>query len=132
MRVAVAGGRENADYLTGLLKKEGHRVILIQEDREYCEYLSARHDLPVVFGDPCREDVLSDAGLRGCGLLIALETNDADNLEICQMAKRLFEVKRTACLVENPGNVEIFESLGVDHVINTARIIAGFAGRERQ
>lgn len=129
MKIAVAGGRETADYLIGLLKRAGHKVAVIQEDRACCEHLSAKYDLAVTCGDPCREEVLADAGIRGCSLFLALLPEDADNLEVCQMAKRLFEVEKTACLVQNPANVEIFESLGVDHAVSPAQLLAGYAGQ---
>ena len=70
MKIAVAGGRETADYLTGLLRAAGHKVAVIQEDRAFCEHLSAKYDMSVTCGDPCREDVLADAGIRGCGLFL--------------------------------------------------------------
>lgn len=130
MRIAIVGGREVADYLTGLLKANGHRIVLVQEERERCEYLSAKYDMPVVLGDPCREEVLADAGIRGCSLLIALKAEDADNLEICQMAKRLFDVEKTACFVANPANAAVFEHLGVDRVMNIAQILASYVEQE--
>ena len=103
-------------------------MAVIQEDRAFCEHLSAKYDMSVTCGDPCREDVLADAGIRGCGLFLALLPEDADNLEVCQMAKRLFEAKKTACLVRNPANVAIFESLGVDHAVSPAGLLAAYAG----
>ena len=82
MKIAGAGGRETADYLTGLLREAGHKVAVIQEDRAFCEHLSAKYDMSVTCGDPCREDVLADAGIRGCGLFLALLPEDADNLDV--------------------------------------------------
>ncbi len=130
MKILVAGGRETADYLIELLKSAGHRVIVVQEDRAYCEYLSAKYDLAVTCGNPCQEEVLAEAGIRSCGMLVALEPRDADNLEVCQVAKRLMGVKKTACLVQNPANVEIFQRLGVDHAVSPAQILAGYAGSD--
>ena len=68
-------------------------------------------------------------------IVIALREKDADNLEICQMAKRLFAVKKTVCTVRNPKNVEIFELLGVDrasqrHLYAGPLYRAGFGGLE--
>ena len=94
MKIAVAGGRETADYLTGLLRAAGHKVAVIQEDRAFCEHLSAKYDMSVTCGDPCREDVLADAGIRGCGLFLALLPEDADNLEVCQMPSGCLRPKR--------------------------------------
>lgn len=123
MKIVVAGGREQADYLTGLLKNSKNRLILINEDRRYCEYLSAKYDMEIQLGDPCLEAVLEESGIRGSDLLIALKSSDADNLEICQMAKRLFGVKKTMCLAANPANVDIFQNLGVDQVVSVPFIL---------
>lgn len=123
MKIVVAGGREQADYLTGLLKNGRKRLILINEDRSYCEYLSAKYDMEIQLGDPCLEAVLEESGIRGSDLLIALKPTDADNLEICQMAKRLFGVKKTMCLAANPANVDIFQNLGVDQVVSIPYIL---------
>ncbi len=123
MKIVVAGGREQADYLTGLLKNGRKRLILINEDRSYCEYLSAKYDMEIQLGDPCLETVLEESGVRGSDLLIALKPSDADNLEICQMAKRLFGVKKTMCLAANPANVEVFQNLGVDQVVSIPHIM---------
>lgn len=123
MKIVVAGGREQADYLTGLLKNSGKRLVLINEDQNYCEYLSAKYDMEIQLGDPCLEEVLEESGIRGSDLLISLKPSDADNLEICQMAKRLFGVKRTMCLAENPANVSIFQDLGVDRVVSVPYIL---------
>lgn len=130
MKIVVAGGREQADYLTGLLKNGRNRLVLINEDQSYCEYLSAKYDMEIQLGEPCLEVVLEESGIRGSDLLIALEPSDADNLEICQMAKRLFDVKRTMCLAANPANVEIFQNLGVDQVVSLPHILDGLIRRE--
>ena len=58
--------------------------------------------------------------------MIALREKDADNLEICQMAKRLFAIKKTVCTVRNPKNVEIFEMLGVDRAISATYMLAHY------
>ncbi|RFZ78329.1 TrkA family potassium uptake protein [Lacrimispora amygdalina] len=127
MKIAVAGGRDEADFLTGLLLKNKHRLIVINDDRGYCEHLAAKYDkVSVINGDPGSEEILSDAGIRGFDIIIALSGKDADNLEICQMAKRLFSVKKTLCTVRNPRNVEIFKALGVDQVISAAYILAQY------
>lgn len=127
MKIAVAGGRDEADFLTGLLLKNKHRLIVINDDRAYCEHLAAEYDkVSVINGDPGREEVLSDAGIKEVDVIIALCGRDADNLEICQMAKRLFSVKKTVCTVRNPRNVEIFKALGVDQVISAAYILAQY------
>lgn len=127
MKIVVAGGRDEADFLIGLLLMGKHKLITVNEDMSYCEHLAAVHDdISVIYGDPCKEYVMEDAGIRGCDIVIALREKDADNLEICQMAKRLFAVKKTVCTVRNPKNVEIFELLGVDRAISATYMLAHY------
>lgn len=127
MKIGIAGGREEADYLIGLLMKDKHKLIVINDDRAYCEHLAAEYDkVSVVYGNPGSEEVLSDAGIKGADVMIALSGKDADNLEVCQLAKQMFTVRKTICMVKNPGNVEIFKELGIDQVISPVHILAQY------
>lgn len=127
MKIVVAGGRDEADFLIGLLLMGKHKLIAVNGDMDYCEHLAGAYDgLSVIYGDPCKEYVMEDAGIRGFDIVIALREKDADNLEICQMAKRLFAVKKTVCTVRNPKNVEIFELLGVDRAISATYMLAHY------
>lgn len=127
MKVGIAGGREEAYYLIGLLMKDKHKLVVINDDRTYCEHLAAEYDkVSVVYGNPGSEEVLSDAGIKGADVMIALSGKDADNLEICQLAKQMFSVKKTVCMVKNPGNVKIFKELGIDQVISPVHILAQY------
>ncbi|WP_277405763.1 potassium channel family protein [Lacrimispora xylanisolvens] len=127
MKIGIAGGREEADYLIGLLMKDKHKLIVINDDRAYCEHLAAEYDkVSVVYGNPGSEEVLSDAGIKGTDVMIALSGKDADNLEVCQLAKQMFSVRKTICMVKNPGNVEIFKELGIDQVISPVHILAQY------
>lgn len=127
MKIIVAGGREEADFLIGLLLMKKHKLMAVNGDMEWCEHLAVVHDsISVIYGDPCKEIVMEEAGIRGFDIVIALQEKDADNLEICQMAKRLFDVEKTVCTVKNPKNVEIFQLLGIDRAINVACMAASY------
>ena len=101
MKIVVAGGRDEADFLIGLLLMGKHKLVAINGDMAYCEHLASVHTgLNVIYGDPCKDYVMEDAGVKGFDIVIALRDKDADNLEICQMAKRLFGIKKTVCTVK--------------------------------
>ncbi|MDD6807706.1 MAG: TrkA family potassium uptake protein [Oscillospiraceae bacterium] len=126
MRIVVAGGRTQADFLIGTLVKKKHKVIVINDDKSYCEYLTNTHKTPVFFGDPSKYFVLDEAGIKGFDVLVALTHRDADNLAICQYAKRCFGVKKVICTVANPKNVNIFKELGMDTVISSTHMVAQY------
>jgi len=124
MRIVIAGGKNKADFLIGSLLKKKHHLVVINDDPAYCKYLAETHKIPVIYGDPCKHYILEDAGVYGYDLIIALKPTDADNLAICQAAKRLFHIKRDVAIVANPINVDIFKKLGVQTAISATYMVA--------
>lgn len=125
MNIVVAGGRAKADFLIGSLIDKKNKVIAVNDGREYCEYLTEKYNIPVIVGNPCKKFVLDDAGMQGFDVLVALRPDDAENLAICQMASRLYQIKKTVCIVSNPRNVDIFKELGVTNAISGTYMVAG-------
>ena len=126
MRIVVAGGRTQADFLIGNLVKKKHKIVVINDDQAYCDYLSSTHKIPVFCGDPSRRFVLEEAGIQDFDVVIALTYKDADNLAICQYAKRCFGVKKVICIVANPKNADLFKELGVNTVISSTHMVAEY------
>ena len=124
MRIAVTGISEYTDLLVDLLTDKKHEVTFIGDDEDFCEHMAASHEVDVVLGNPCQEFIMGEAGIRNYDIVAALGREDADNLEICQMAKKLFGVRHAVCLVSNPRNVGLFEQLGVDQVMNVPQMMA--------
>jgi len=125
VKIVIAGGRNKADFLIGMLLNKKHKIVVICDDEKYCEYLSDKHNIPIVIGDPCKKFVLDEAHINDFDVLISLKPDDADNLSICQMAKRIYNIKKNVCIVSNPKNVEIFQKLGVNTAISATYMIAG-------
>lgn len=126
MKIVIAGGKTKADYLIRLLLSKGHQLVVINDDREYCSYLCQTHRIPVIHGDPCKLYVMDDADIEGYDIIIALKPSDADNLAICQTAKRIYHIRKTVAVVSNPKSVDIFKRLGVSTAISATYMIAGY------
>ncbi|MEM1485764.1 NAD-binding protein [Oscillospiraceae bacterium PP1C4] len=124
MKIVIAGGQNEVDFLIGSLLEKKHKLVVINQDKAYCEYLAETHQITIINGDPCKQYVLDDAGIKGSDILIALTPNDADNLAICQTAKRIYGVKKVVCTVFSPKNVEVFKKLGVNTVISASNMLA--------
>lgn len=124
MRIVIAGGRSRTDYLIESLVMSGHEVVAVNIDRAWCEYLSSRHDVPVVCGDATKRYVLDDADIEGFDLIIALSDSDADNLVICQMAQYYFGIERQVCTAYNPRNVAVFKKLGISSVVSATFMLS--------
>jgi len=124
MKIVIAGGKHEADFIVSKLKKEHHQLIVINQDRDFATYISANNDIDVFPGDPTKAYTLSDAEAQNSDVLLALSDNDTDNYITCITAKRLFNIKKTVAKVKNPKNVELFKRLGIDSVISSTYLLA--------
>lgn len=93
MKIVIAGGKAKADYLIRLLNGKGHQLIVINDDLEFCTYLSQAHQIPVVRRS-VQAIVLDEANIEDGDVIIALKAAGADNLAICQDRPRDFTALR--------------------------------------
>jgi len=124
MKIVIAGGKHEADFIVSKLKKEHHQLIVINQDRDFATYISANNNIDVFPGDPTKAYTLSDAEAKQADVLLALSDNDTDNYITCITAKKLFNIKKTVAKVKNPKNVELFKRLGIDSVISSTYLLA--------
>ncbi len=117
MKIVIADGMHEADYIISLFNNKQNELIVINEDEDTCKYLSLNNDIPVMRGRCTRENELREAGAENADLFIALSEDDYKNYVACKTAKKLLNVKRCIATVINPKNVSIFKQLGTDSVV---------------
>ena len=57
--------------------------------------------------------------------MLAVTGDDDDNLIALQLAKKYFNVRHTIARVNNPANVEVFKTLGVDAAVSATDVLLG-------
>lgn len=117
MKIVIADGMHEADYIIGFFNNKDNDLVIINEDPEACKYLSDKNDLPVMLGRCTRENELIAAGAENCDIFVALSEDDYKNYVACKSAKRILNAKRCIATVLNPKNVSLFKTLGVDSVV---------------
>lgn len=122
MKILIVGGWKKADFLTKSLIEKNHKITIIHDNYDYCKFLSRTYNVPVLCGDGSEPAMLEEANIKGFDVVIALTPKDENNLVICQLSKKLFEVKKTFAIVGNPKNVELFKKLGIDTVISATYV----------
>jgi trk system potassium uptake protein TrkA len=130
MYLIVAGGGNVGYYLTKTLINEGYEVLLIERDRRKVDIYTDRFGSVVMQGDACEASVLDSAGAGRANVVVAATGNDEDNLVICQMAKKKFDVPRTIARINNPKNEEIFRRLGIDVTVSQTNVILALIEQE--
>jgi trk system potassium uptake protein TrkA len=123
MYVIVVGGGKVGYYLTREILREGHEVLVIEQDAGKCERIAEELGDVVLRGDGCEAATMEVAGFGRADMVIAVTGDDEDNLVSCQVAKTMFNVPRTVARLNNPKNQEIFRILGIDTTVSATDAI---------
>jgi trk system potassium uptake protein TrkA len=123
MYIIVAGGGDVGYYLTRNLLGQGHEVLLLEKGASRQQLLSEELGQSVIRGDACEARTMEEAGARRADVVIAVTGEDEDNLVVCQMAKKHFNVARTIARLNNPKHEELFHRLGIDVTVSPTRAI---------
>ncbi len=123
MYIIIGGGGDVGYYLTKSLLNQGHEVLLLEKSSGRYQALSEELGQAVVRGDACEARTMGEVGANRADVVIAVTGEDDDNLVICQMAKKRFNVNRTIARLNNPKNELIFQKLGIDVTVSPTRSI---------
>jgi len=115
--IIVGAGRVGRYLAQGLSRARDNEIVLIEEEKEKSEEAKKITDALVIHGDGTDMGILKDAGIEKADALVGATGKDEVNLLVCQIAKRN-KVKITIARVSKLDYVEVFKSLGVDHVIS--------------
>jgi trk system potassium uptake protein TrkA len=124
MYIVIVGAGKVGFHLAQKLIGDKHAVTVIEKDKARCESAAQSLNAIVMHGDGCDPKNLEDAEVERADVIAAVTADDEDNLIICQLAKEVFNVRRTVARVNTPQNEHIFAELGVDVPINATTIIA--------
>jgi trk system potassium uptake protein TrkA len=130
MYIIVVGGGKVGYYLTKTLVNEGNEVLLIERKPDKVALFTERFGSVVLQGDGAEVATLDKAGAARADVVVAVTGEDEDNLVICQVAKKRFEVPKTIARVNNPKNEEIFRALGIDVTVSQTNIILNIIEQE--
>ena len=130
MNIIVIGGGKVGFYLCKTLIEHGHQPLIIEKNKQTCEYLSNQLDISAINADGSTIEALTSANASKADSVIAVTGQDQDNLISCQLAKKIFHVPKTVARVNNPKNAEVMKKLGVDIPISSTDNIARLLERE--
>ncbi len=129
-KVLILGGGKLGYHLAKTLLESDHDIMMIENSRRRCEFISDSLNIPVICGDGTRPEVLAKAKAGAFDVFVALTGKDEDNLIGCELAKKQFGIKRTVSRSNDPKNVAVMKALGIDITLNSTKIIADMIDHE--
>jgi len=121
MNILICEGNKEANYIIKEFKRLNHNIVVINNDYSISQFLSEQNAIDVINNDPTKEFALENAQIYDFDFVIALSDSDVRNFLICQIAKQVFHIRKTICLVSDPAMVSVFLSLGIDAPISASR-----------
>ena len=124
MRTIIIGGGRVGQALATRLENRGEYVVVVESDRDVAERARAE-GFTVHEGDGSDAETLRGANVADAKRLIATTADDDINLLACQLAMTKFDVESVYSRVNDPDNVDAFDSLGVTGIdATTATAVA--------
>ncbi len=112
MRTLIIGGGRVGRALAKRLEQRGAYVVIVENDEDQIEK-TRNADFTVHSGDGTEPDVLKEAGIESAIRVIATTEEDNENLLVCQLARSKFDVEYVFSRVNDPENLDAFETLDV-------------------
>jgi len=122
MYVVIVGAGDLGVAVATQSISAGHEVTVIDSDPYRCDLIDELLGAVSISGDGTEMDILSRAGVNRAGVIIATTDRDDVNLVACQLAKNRFGVARAISVVNAPELCELFDSLGVDVVVDVVDV----------
>lgn len=122
MNILIVGAGVVGVALAEQFSLEGHRVAVIERNRQIAMELKEKLDIMAVYGNASSPSVLLKAGIKTMDMVIAVTDADEVNLVVGMLASR-FGVKHRIVRIRNREYMDDdcvlpLKELGIDHIIN--------------
>ena len=122
MKIIIAGAGDVGSYLAQMIANEEQDTYLIDNDGKKLEKVTQHNDIFGIKADATDVEVLKEAGIKDCDLLIAATSSEKTNLLVCILAKKL-GAKKTICRISNFEEISndlrtFYQEIGIDHIIS--------------
>ena len=118
MNIVIFGATKLGRSIAEWLLNDWHEVSIIDNDALRLKSTEDQFGSIIIEGDATHQSTLNLAGTSRADVFIAASESESENMTSCQMAKELFNVKRTMCVVYSDENISLFQLLNIDSVIN--------------
>ncbi len=114
MQIIVVGCGNVGVMIARALSKEGHNITVIDVNDAPVKAISEELDIMGIVGNGSNIALLSEAGIEGADLLLAVTDSDERNLLCCLIAKKLNRNVNTIARVRNPEYADEVDLIKVD------------------
>lgn len=97
MKIVILGAGRIGSSLARNLSNSNYEVCIVDKDKNKLSNLEDKLDIMTIEGHASHLNTLKKTGLDKEATLLAVTSNDEVNIVACQLAKKVFKVKKTIC-----------------------------------
>lgn len=121
MKIVIIGCGMIGKTIISHVSKEGHDIVIIDDNKDKVAELIERFDVLGVVGNGASLDIQQEAKVRNADLVLAVTSKDEVNILACMVAKKL-GAKSTIARVRNPEYIHqaiiMKDELGLSMIVN--------------
>jgi trk system potassium uptake protein TrkA len=122
MNIIIVGAGRVGMFMAQKLEKD-HEISMIEKEKELAQEASRVLDVMVIQGDGTETKTLEEAGVKNADAVAGVTGKDEINLLSCLLAKTLGS-NIVLARVGKPEYINVFKSLGIDHVVSPELSVA--------
>ena len=113
MHIIVLGCGRVGSIAAGLLDRDGHSVVVIDQDPRAFGRLPKTYTGKTLRGFGLERGILSEAGVEDADAFVAVTNGDNTNIVAARIAKEVFRVPIVVARMNDPLRAEIYRHFGV-------------------
>ncbi len=122
--VVIAGGGETGYHLASVLEGQRSRVVLMDKDRDRCDFLASHlKETVVVHRDATRRANLEEERVGSADVFVACMGEDENNI-MAAVEARDVGAKTIMALVSRPDYARVVGKLGIDLAVSPREVVA--------
>ncbi|HEY3329710.1 MAG TPA: NAD-binding protein [Capsulimonadaceae bacterium] len=119
MNVLILGCGRVGSTLARQLVQEGHSLTVIDLTGDAFRRLGPKFKGQRIVGTGMDQDVLRRAGIEAADVFVAVTNGDNTNIMAAQIARNVFNVKKTLARIYDPIRAEAYRELGIETLCTT-------------
>ena len=116
MKIIVLGAGKVGSNIAKNLSVQSYDICVVDKAVSKLKKLQSEYDLAIVSGHASHPDVLKKAGIDSDTILICVTNDDEVNIVACQIAKQIFDVKKTICRLSDSSYIKNLSAFGKEMI----------------
>ena len=122
--IVIAGGGETGFHLAGTLQGPRYSIVLLETDRDRCDFLAANLDnTTVVHCDGTRRETLEEERVGSADVFVSCTGDDENNILAAIEAKDI-GARKVMSIVGRPDYAAVMSKVGIDLAVSPRQVMA--------